>query len=276
MPTAPCVDDVNEDDDSQSQASANANVDGPMTTGVIDGVSCPKAVQPSYGSKADDDWRQLKITADTKVDLWLYGNGESDLDLQIYTSSGTLVSKSTTLQAEENIIKCLKPATYYVKVNGFDNARSEYLLDYQATPQACNTTCTDDSREDDNTYTQARVIPGTTYSSSANQICPNNDDWYKVTLYNSEVLTMDLTFAQSDSTQDLDLHLFDSPFNDLWPCSYDDPSMCSASRGQGAVSNEHAVYTAPSTGCSAGCTYYVVVRGYNGASNSYDISLGIQ
>ena len=31
------------------------------------------------GSKADDDWRQLKITADSRVDLWLYGNGDADM-----------------------------------------------------------------------------------------------------------------------------------------------------------------------------------------------------
>ncbi len=267
-PTAACVDDMNEDDDNMSQASANAAVDGPMTAGTLDGVSCPKPVQPSYGSKADDDWRQLKITADTKVDMWLYGNGESDLDLQIYNTSGGLVSKSTTLTADENIVKCLKPATYYVKVNGFTNARSEYLLDYIATPQACNTTCVDDSREDDNTYSQARIatLP---YSSTANSICPDNDDWYKVRVNAGKTLTIDLTFAQSNSTQDLDVHLYNvGGFTDLWPCSFADPSTCTIAHGQGAVSNEHATFTATTTG-----DYFVVVRGYNGSSNTYGINL---
>jgi len=45
--------------------------------------------------------------------------------------------------------------------------------------------------------------------------------------------------------------------------------------GQGATSNEHATFTAPST-CSAGCDYDVVVRGWNGATNSYGITIGIQ
>lgn len=276
MPSGTCIDDANEDDDNQTQASANAAVDGAMQPGTIYGVSCPKPVQPTYGSKADDDWRQLVITQDTKIDMWLWGNGESDLDLQIYTANGTLASKSTTLTADENIIKCLRPATYYVKVNGFTNARSEYSLDYIATAEACDTTCVDDSREDDNTYSQARVVSGPTYTSTGNMICPNNDDWYQVTLRNGDVLTMDLTFDQTDASQDLDLHLYDGPTFDLWPCSVDDSSMCSPARGQGYSSNEHAVYTAPSTGCSAGCTYYVVVRGYDGASNSYDIQLSIQ
>ena len=275
MPTAACADDANEDDDTQTQATANATVDGPMVANAtIDGVSCPKPVQPNYGSKADDDWRKLVITADTRVDMLLYGNGESDLDLQIYSSNGTLVSKSTTLTADENIVKCLKPATYYVKVNGFTNARSEYLLDYIAEPQACNTTCTDDAREDDNTYSQARATTQPNYTSTANMICPNNDDWYKVRMTTGKVLTMDLAFTQSNSTQDLDIHLYKG-FTELWPCSYDDPSMCSSSRGQGAVSNEHAVYTVPA-GCDAGCDYYVVVKGYNNSTNSYGITLKVQ
>jgi hypothetical protein len=271
-PTGACQDDMNEDDDSQSQASANAAVDGPMAPGTVDGVSCPKPVQPASGSKADDDWRQLKITSDTLVDLFLLGSGESDLDLQIYNSSGGLVSKSTTLMAEEEIVKCLKPATYYVKVNGFTNARSTYLLDYTATAQTCNTTCTDDSHEDDNTYTQARVVSSTPFSSTGNVICPNNDDWYKVHVTAGKTLTIDLTFNQADSTQDLDVHLYGpGGFTDLWPCDVNDPSTCSIAHGQGAVSNEHATYAPTSTG-----DYFVVIRGYNGSTNSYGLNLGIQ
>lgn len=275
-PTAACVDDDQEDDDSQSQASANAPQNGLGNTGsLFDGVLCPKVPQPQYGSKADDDWRQLKLTQDTLVDMYLYGSGESDIDLQIYNSSGGLVSKSTTLGFEEQIVKCLKPATYYVKINGFRNARSEYSFDYIATPQACDTTCTDDSHEDDNTFAQARPTT-TNFSSTGNTICPDNDDWYKVVAPSGKKIIMDMTFTQSNGTQDLDFHLYDTPFHDLWPCSYDDPVMCSSTRGQGGVSNEHAEYTVPA-GCPvAGCEMYVVVRGYNHSTNAYGITIKVQ
>ncbi len=274
-PTGTCLDDSNEEDDNRSAASANAAANGPFQPGTYDFVSCPKAVQPTSGSKADDDWHQIVITQDTKLDLWLYGNGESDLDLQLYRSNETLLSKSTTLQADENIIKCVTPGTYYIKVNGFDAVRSEYLLDYTATPQTCNTTCTDDAREDDDTYSQARVTTGSVFTSTANVTCPNDDDWYKVKLFNGNKITIDLTFAQSNSTQDLDLHLFKNEFTDLWPCSPSDPSTCSSAHGQGAVSNEHAVETI-TTGCAAGCDYFVVVRGYDGSSNNYGISIKVE
>ncbi len=275
-PTAACVDDDQEDDDTQSQASANAPMNGlTNTSSTIDGTLCPKVPQPQYGSKADDDWRQLKITADTLVDMYLLGGGESDIDLQIYNSSGALVSKSTTLGYEEQIIKCLKPATYYVKVNGFDNARTEYWLDYQATQQTCNTTCTDDSHEDDNTFTQARPTT-TNFTSTGNTICPDNDDWYKVSVSSGKKIIMDLTFTQSNGTQDLDLHLYNvGGFTDLWPCSYDDPTGCTSAHGQGGVSNEHAEYTVPAS-CGASCEMYVVVRGYNHSTNTYGIAIKVQ
>ncbi len=278
MPTAPCVDDGNEEDDDRTQASANAQATMPLRPGdEFEGWSCPKPVQPTFGSLADDDWRQFVIDVDTKIDMLLYGDGASDLDLNIYTAGGTVVSRSTSLTADENIVKCLKPGTYYLKINGFTNARSQYLFDFEHMPQSCDTGCTDDGREDDNTYSQARVVPSFPFSSTGNTICPNNDDWYRVRLTGGQKLIMDLAFVQSNYTQDLDFHLYDQGgVQDLWPCTPEDPTTCSTAHGQGAVSNEHAEFTAPSTCGATGCTYFVVVRGFDGASNAYDINLRVQ
>jgi hypothetical protein len=275
-PTGACEDDTNEEDDTRSAASANATANGPLAAGFHDFVSCPKTDTAYTGSQTDDDWFQIKTTADTKLDLWLYGGGESDIDLHLYKSDGTVLSKSTSLTADENIVKCVPAGTYYIKVNGYDRTRSEYLLDNYQTAQACNTTCTDDTREDDDTYSQARNATFLPYNSTGNVTCPNDDDYYKVRLTGGQKLVMDLTFTQSNSTQDLDLHLYQG-FTDLWPCSFQDPSMCSSARGQGAVSNEHAEFTAPASCTTASpCEYFVVVRGYNGSSNSYGINLKVQ
>lgn len=274
MPSGPCMDDANEDDDTRTQASANAVAEGPLPPGLHDFVSCPKVNPPASGSQVDDDWFQIVTTADTRLDLWLYGSGESDLDLHLYRSDGTVLSKSTSLAADENIVKCVQPGTYYIKVNGYDALRSEYLLDYYPTPQACATTCTDDTREDDDTYSQARTTSFPVHTSTGNVTCPNDDDWYKVRLYTGDLLKLDLTFTQSNPLQDLDFHLYKG-FTDLWPCSPQNPSTCSAAHGQSATSNEHAEYTVPA-GCEAGCDYYVVVRGYDGSTNSYGVTIRIE
>lgn len=268
-PATACVDDANEEDDSRAAASANATSRGPLEAGTYDFVSCPKPVQPTSGSKADDDWFQVQVTTDSKLDLWLYGDGASDLDLTLYRSNETILSKSTSLEADENIVKCLTPGTYYVKVNGYDNARSEYLLDYISTPQACNTTCVDDNREDDDTYSQARL----SLSSTGNKICPNDDDWYKVSVHNGDKIVANMT---STSDGDLDLHLYTTEFSEVFPCSPSNTAGCSSAHGSGPTANEHLEYTV--TGCpTTGCTHYVVVRGYSGATNTdYGITVEVQ
>jgi len=271
-PTGSCQDDANEEDDTRSQASANAAVDGPLAPGTYDYVSCPKSTPPAYGAKSDDDWFQIKVDVDTKFDMWLYGNGESDLDLHLYRSNETVISQSTSLRADENIVQCLTPGTYYVKVNGWDAVRSEYLLDYIATPQTCNTTCTDDSRENDDTYSQARST-SSSFSSTGNVICPNDDDWYKVRVFDGDHISADLT---STNTGDLDLHLYTSQFSELYPCSPTNTSGCSTAHGSGPGANEHLEYDVVS-GCASGCDYYYVVRGYNGAQNAgYSIAIQVQ
>ena len=93
-------------------------------------------------------------------------------------------------------------------------------------------------------------------------------------LFTGEIMTVDLTFTQSTATQDLDIHLYRNG-TDLTPCDIDDPLSCSIDNGQGATSNEHTEFTAPS-GCDLGCNYYVVVRGFNHSSNSYGIAIAIQ
>jgi hypothetical protein len=268
-PTGQCMDDTWEENDSRSAASANPT----LGAGLDAYVACPSATSPT--TRTDDDWYKVVLTADSRVNLEIAGDGASDLDLHLYHSDGTVVSASTSYSSDENVTTCLKAATYYVKVNGYGGARSEYLLSYDKTAESCDTTCMDDTYEDDDTYSQARSTVYPTHTATAQKICKNDDDWYKVRLYEGEKITMDLTFTQSTYTEDLDFHLY-KDFTDLWPCSPTDIDGCSAARGQGATSNEHAVYTVPTGTCASGCDYYVVVRGWNGGSNSYGINLKVE
>src|ERR1041385_6659560 len=150
-PTGQCMDDTWEENDSRSAASANPT----LGTGLDDYIACPSSTSPD--TRTDDDWYKIVLSADARVNLEISGDGASDLDLHLYHSDGTVVSASTSYTSDENINTCLKAATYYVKVNGYGGARSEYLMDYEKTAESCDTTCVDDSNEDDDTYSQARV-----------------------------------------------------------------------------------------------------------------------
>jgi hypothetical protein len=267
MSTSSCADDTWEVNDTQSDASHNPA----MAPDTYDLVSCPSTTSTT---RANDDWFKIVVPSDQRVDLQLAGGPETDLDLHLYHSDGTLVTASTSFDANEEINACLTAATYYVKVNGYGSARNPYLLSYDSHAESCNTTCVDDAQEDDDSFSQARPTTFPTYSSTANVICPDDDDWYNVPLFTGDKLTVDLTFTQSNDAQDLDLHLYKDSL-DLTPCSAADPSTCSVEHGQGAVSNEHTTFTAPA-GCELGCNYYVVVRGFAHSSNTYGISIGIQ
>ena len=264
-PTGECDDDTWEDNDTRSEASHNPT----LTPDTYDLVSCPSTT----GSNSDDDWFKIEVAQDSRIDLQLAGDAATDLDLHLYHSDGTVVTSSTSSNPDEQINTCLPAATYYVKVNAYGHARNEYFLSYDLTAESCSTSCVDDANEDDDTYSQARFAYAG-YSSTGNEICPNDDDWYHVSLFTGDHLSVDLTFTQSNPQQDLDIHLYDGSF-DLTPCDPSQSNLCQVTNGQGASSNEHMGYDVPA-GCESGCDYYVVARGYNGASNSYGIAINIQ
>ncbi len=266
-PTGQCVDDEYEVNDTRSQASALPA----LAPDVYAMVSCPST---SNTTQQNDDWYRIVLTASSRADFQLSGDGASDIDLHLYRSDGTVLNASTSSGTDEEINTCLPAATYYVKVNGYGHARSEYLFSYDTTAETCDTSCVDDANEQDDTFSQAHVTSYPTYNTLNDKICPHDDDWFKTTLFENEQLTMDLTFTQSSEAGDLDLHLYQDG-SDLWPCSDVDASGCTAAHGQGASSNEHAVFTAPAS-CTSGCDYYVVVRGFAGATNTYSLNLGIQ
>lgn len=91
-----------------------------------------------------------------------------------------------------------------------------------------------------------------------------------------ETLLVDLRFDQQQPTQNLDLHLLDERGVDLTPCSEAQPASCSAFQGQGTSSGEHYEYLVDAgEGCDPLCTYYVVVHGWNGSENDYELILDL-
>ena len=260
-----CTDDAYEDNDSRAQAQTRP----PLAPGSIDVTSCPLA----DGSNDDEDWYRLEITADATVTLTLAGQEVSDLDLGLYDATGTRLASATGATSMETISHCLTPGTYYARVYAWGaGTENHYRLTYARTAGACATACVDDAHEPDDNAVQARVVTGTVYTSTANQICPGDDDWYEVLMFDGDPLTVDLTFTQASAAQDLDIHLYDEAGTDLTPCAPGMSSTCQLDNGQSADADEHFTFTAPAA-CASLCTYYVVVRGWGNASNAYDIRI---
>jgi hypothetical protein len=267
--TTTCADDFFEDNDSRSQAAGLPDLD-PDT---YDFTSCPLP----DGSNDDEDWFPIIIAAgsDATVTLTLAGMNVSDLDLGLYDATGSRVVSATGPTSNETVSSCLVPGTYYARVYAWGaGMENDYSLTYARTLGACPSVCTDDAREPDDNATQARAIQYPVFTSTANQICTADDDWYRVLLYDAEQVIVDLTFTQAGGDQDLDVHLYDAAGTDLTPCSVATPGSCQLNNGQSADSNEHFTFTAPAA-CSTLCTYYVVIRGWDDSENSYDIRIEV-
>ncbi len=264
-----CFDDAFEDNDSRTEADGNPEL-WPGT--YSDLVSCED------GAFSDDeDFFWFELFGDAQVDISISGGSVSDLDLQLQGSDGAVIESSVSLTSSESVSQCLTPGIYYIRVYAYGAEENPYTLTFTSSSTSCSgATCEDDANEDDDNQTQARyaeVFPDG-FSETTNAICADDDDWYEIALFDGETVVVDLTFEQTTSSEDLDLHFHDSTGTDLTPCSETDPFTCTASQGQSVSSNEHYEYAVSDAGCTP-CTYYVVVHGWSGSENLYDIDIAL-
>jgi hypothetical protein len=262
-----CIDDAREDNDSRAQADARPA----LATGSHSLISCPSP----GGTGDDEDWFKIVLTGQATVALTLSGGSNTDLDLALYDAAGQLLASSVSFSSMEEVSRCLPAGTYYVRVFAWGTGRNPYTLSYQRTAGACPAACEADDNEDDDGPAQARPVSirPTAHIATTQSICPGDDDWYRIQLVNGERLTVDLTFEQSASNEDLDIHLHSASGVDLTPCTAEAPDLCNLANGQSGDSNERFTFQAPASGCAAGCTFFVVVRGFDGSANLYDIRI---
>jgi hypothetical protein len=263
--TSSCSDDAREENDTRSAAMSRP----PLPPGMHGSlVSC-------HGSDRDDeDWYMIRVADAAQVLAEIAGSDETDIDLALHEGDGTLVESSDSLRSTEEITACLAPGDYFLRVHSYGEGRNEYGLAWSTRAASCtaSSVCAPDPREpDDSASTARRVSLTSPYSSTGNTICGGSDDWYSVTLRTGQTLVVELDFIQTSADEDLDLHFIDSSGTDLAPCTEADPSTCSAFQGQSVDSNEYYEHTVETGG-----TYYVVVHGFAGSQNSYDIRMRLE
>jgi hypothetical protein len=168
---------------------------------------------------------------------------------------------------------CLPAGDYYVHVSAYGAAvANDYVLDIDIAPGSCGGSCDDDGYEPDDDYYTAQwanldYAPWRAYDR---QVCAWNEDWYEVYLLPGESLYAHLDFVQTSAVDDLDLMLLDYYGYIVLGCDEYDPSYCDPNNGQSGSSDEWMVFDNTWED-----TYYVVVRGWSGAANDYDLCLGL-
>ena len=258
-----CVDDGYEDNDTLAQASGHAA----LGAGTYPGLK----ICPGYPSGDDEDWYPIDVASDRQLDASIAGSSASDLDLALTDASGTVITKSESLSSNESVSACVTAGRYYLHVYSWGDVENDYQLDLSLASASCAGACQDDGHEDDDSPSQARTVNLTSgvYHSTGNSICAWDDDWYAMGLYSGDTVYSTLTFTQSSSSQDLDLYFYQG-WSNLSGCSEATPGNCDPNNGAGSVSNEQLQWTVSQTG-----TYDLVVHGWAGSENDYDICIGL-
>ncbi len=260
-----CPDDTFEQNDGRSQAQE-----------IQPGTTPALRMCPLGDIQADEDWYTFSVTGDTEATLKIAGDTYPNMELSLLDDAGRLIAASEDWGSDDDVERCLKPGTYSVRVYSYFSGENDYSLELTTAPGDCRDeggTCEDDPFEDDDSAEQGRIpdFEDMVFRSSDNQICTGDDDWFFITLFEGETIWTTLKFDQVAEDQDLDLLVYDQSGALLTQCTEEDPSGCDADNGQSGDSDEEMVFTAPSFQ-----EYYVVVHGWEGAENTYEICIGLE
>ena len=201
---------------------------------------------PNLACCGEPDWYKIDLNTGDKLEVLItFVQENGDLDLWVFDSAtvfgGDTLSCDNALGCgitetsnEEVTVESI-PAdgTYYLAVGPYQNAKNTYDMLIVVTPQT--QTCQDDSdEENDDPINGTGIITATTKPGQV--LCPGDEDWYWVYLYEGQTVVVDLTFAHANG--DLDLKLYDS---EVTPDTLFEHQLASSVT---VTDNEHLEYTA--------------------------------
>ncbi len=253
-----CVEDQYEPNDSIAQVSSAPA----LPPGTYNLKSCSATVW-------NDDYYPIQINSGSNVQISISSSSPgSNLNLYLRDSTGASVASSTGPTSNETINTCLTPGRYYIAVWEFLDADASYTLSWSI--QSPCSACTDDNLEPNNSVAQATVadVSSAAYKRTGLKICPGNEDYFEVFMVAGETLHATAKFTQANSSQDLDLYLYNSSGSMIVGCDLNNIWDCDPSNGQSSTSNEKLSRAITTTG-----DYYVVVHGWDGSQNSYDLCI---
>jgi hypothetical protein len=190
--TTTCTDDPREENDLISTAST-------YSTPITDGQICPM----------DSDYIGISVPSGNRLTVTLDGfaHADGDLDLQLRSSRGTILTSSAGARDVETISYCNGGATetFYARVFGYASDQNQYSLTATRTPDA--TCCADDDFEPDDTRTGARSVTFTSdMASFEGSVCPSDDDWIAIPVSGPGRIAAEVAFDESIGDIDIELY----------------------------------------------------------------------
>jgi len=207
----------------------------------------------------DDDWFRFELGGDAGSGHYAgidFTHSLGDLDLALYDDGGTLITSSTSVRDYEEVsLAGLSAGTYYLLVYGYSGATSP---DYSLTICPPGTP-SGDAAEPNDSIGQAydlREATGQTTWSGLNVHEAGNDDWFRFETVETAVAGHSVAIDFQHALGDLDMALYNSGGTLL------------------ASSTSARDYEEVSLDGLPAATYYLLVYGYNGATNpGYTITI---
>lgn len=166
--------------------------DEPLFATTIEPGALDAAVDPA----GDRDYYQFPLTGgdELTVDL-LFSHADGNLELTVLGPGQVILARSNSTTDDERVtLVAEQSGTYFLLVDGVDDATARYTLDVSVTP---GESPSDDPFEpNDQVDTAAPVGPGT----FAAELTPAGDtDFYAVDLAGGDELQVDVLFAHSEA-----------------------------------------------------------------------------
>lgn len=191
--TGSCADDPREPNDSIAAAT-------PYTGPITDGRICA----------GNDDYFRISVPGGHRVTVTVDGfvHAAGDLDLELRSSTGTILGSSASVRDVESVNYCNAGAatSVYARVYGYGSSQNSYSLraDVAPDPGGC---CTDDGFEEDDTQAEARSVSFVDdVAQFEGVVCGADDDWIAVPMSGPGRIEILVGFTHASGDVDLTLY----------------------------------------------------------------------
>lgn len=238
------IGDVSGDDDTGTTPGPTGDEpnDSKSKATVLSGTSLASR-SAAISTASDIDYYKVSVASGSKVKVSIsFSNQEGDLDMKVFSSTGTTIGKSAGTGNAETVEVSSASGTVYFQVYGYNGAKAKYKLSFSVTKKATS----NDTKEGATKIS----VP---YKTSTKSIGTSKDkDYYTFTVSRTKKISASISFTHSKG--DLELYLINS-----------------AGKVVGKSTSTKSSESISKT-LSAG-KYYVLVFGYKGAKGKYSMSV---
>lgn len=203
------------------------------------------------GVAGDKDYFKVKLAANESAVVSVsFSHAAGDLDLKVYSASGSVVAKSEGTTGQERV-EFKGSGTFYILVYGYRDAVADYEFNFAKSSSGAATSS--ELVDGDNDSAQSAALFSHPASGDDLEIESASDqDYYGFELKSGDEIDVELKLDHSAG--DLDLYLLDASLKIL-------------AKSESTTDLESFRYRISTSG-----KYFVVVKGYKGATGRYQLS----